>query len=59
MAVTDPAAVVIFGASGDLTRRKLVPALHSLNCEGLLSPSTRLIGIGRTGMTDQEFRDRL
>ncbi len=33
---TAPATIVIFGASGDLTRRKLVPALHSLACEGLL-----------------------
>jgi glucose-6-phosphate 1-dehydrogenase len=59
MAVTEPAAIVIFGASGDLTRRKLIPALHSLNCEGLLSPATRLIGIARTKMTDDDFRKRL
>jgi glucose-6-phosphate 1-dehydrogenase len=37
--------VVIMGASGDLTHRKLVPALHSLACEGLLNPSTRIIGV--------------
>lgn len=59
MAVTEPAAIVIFGASGDLTQRKLIPALHSLNCEGLLSPSTRLVGVGRTRMRDEDFRSRL
>lgn len=59
MAVTEPAAIVIFGASGDLTQRKLVPALHSLNCEGLLSPSTRLIGVARTRMSDEDFRNTL
>ncbi|MEN6466058.1 MAG: glucose-6-phosphate dehydrogenase [Syntrophaceae bacterium] len=59
MAATDPAAIVIFGASGDLTQRKLIPALHSLNCEGLLSPATRLIGIARTTMSDKDFRKRL
>ena len=57
--ITEPAAIVIFGASGDLTQRKLIPALHSLNCEGLLSPATRLIGVARTPMTDEDFRNRL
>jgi len=56
---TEPAAIVIFGASGDLTRRKLVPALHTLACGGLLAPSTRLLGVARTPLSDQAFRDRL
>jgi len=56
---SDPAAIVIFGASGDLTRRKLVPALHTLACGGLLSPATRVIGVARTPLSDQAFRDRL
>jgi len=59
MDATEPAAIVVFGASGDLTQRKLIPALHSLNCEGLLSPATRLIGVGRTPMSDESFRNRL
>jgi glucose-6-phosphate 1-dehydrogenase len=54
-----PAAIVIFGASGDLTRRKLVPALHTLACGGLLSPATRVVGVARTPLSDQTFRDRL
>ncbi len=56
---TEPAAIVIFGASGDLTGRKLIPALHSLNCEGLLHKDSRLIGIARTQLTDDGFREQL
>ncbi len=54
-----PAAIVIFGASGDLARRKLVPALHSLGCEGLLSPATHLVGVARTPLSDEAFHGRL
>jgi glucose-6-phosphate 1-dehydrogenase len=54
-----PAVIVIFGASGDLTRRKLVPALHSLACGGLLHPATRVIGMARSPLTDDAFRERL
>jgi len=54
-----PASIVIFGASGDLTQRKLVPALHSLACGGLLSPATQVLGIARTSLSDEVFRDRL
>jgi len=55
----DPAAIVIFGASGDLTRRKLVPALHSLTCEGLLSPETHIVGVARSDYSNPDFRVRL
>ncbi len=54
-----PSTVVIFGASGDLTCRKLVPALHTLRCQGLLPPATRLLGVARSPLSDQELRDRL
>jgi glucose-6-phosphate 1-dehydrogenase len=54
-----PACIVIFGASGDLTQRKLAPALHSLACAGRLSPRTRILGVGRSETTDEAFRDRL
>jgi glucose-6-phosphate 1-dehydrogenase len=57
--LADPASIVILGASGDLTRRKLIPALHSLSCEGLLSPATRVIGMARSPLSDDEFRDHL
>lgn len=52
-------AIVIFGASGDLTSRKVVPALHSLRCAGLLPKSTQVIGVARTPLTDGGFRERL
>jgi glucose-6-phosphate 1-dehydrogenase len=55
----EPAIVVILGASGDLTQRKLVPALHSLGCEGLLPRSIRVLGVARSPLTDEAFRDRL
>jgi len=55
----DPATIVIFGASGDLTRRKLVPALHTLSCRRLLSPDTHVIGLSRSEYSDEAFRDHL
>ena len=48
--------MVIFGASGDLTRRKLLPALYNLRKAGLLSDHFAVIGAARSGMTDDEFR---
>ena len=54
-----PASIVIFGASGDLTRRKLVPALHTLSCEGLLHPNVQIVGVSRSEFTDEAFRERL
>ena len=54
----DPATIVIWGASGDLTQRKLIPALHSLGREGLL-PDVRVVGVARTRFSDQDFRARI
>jgi glucose-6-phosphate 1-dehydrogenase len=51
----EPAIVVIFGASGDLTQRKLVPALHSLACEDLIPSETQVLGVSRSVMSDEEF----
>ncbi len=60
MRVREPSStIVIFGASGDLTQRKLVPALHSLACEGLLPDGVRILGIARSAYTDEAFRERL
>jgi len=56
---TPPCAVVIFGANGDLTKRKLMPALYRLAWEGRLAPGFAVVGISRTPMTDEEFRDRM
>jgi glucose-6-phosphate 1-dehydrogenase len=55
----DPCSIVIFGASGDLTARKLVPALYNLFLhEGLPSPFT-IVGTSRTDLTHDEFREKL
>jgi len=54
-----PCTIVIFGASGDLTQRKLVPALHSLDCSGLLPSQLRIIGVARSQFSDDEFREHL
>ncbi|HEY4634780.1 MAG TPA: hypothetical protein VIH00_12765, partial [Candidatus Limnocylindrales bacterium] len=51
-----PAAIVVFGASGDLAARKLVPAIHALAVQGLLDPSTWVIGVGRTDLGDDGWR---
>ncbi len=51
--------MVIFGANGDLTRRKLMPALYRLAYEGRLAPGFAVIGISRTAMTDDDFRNRM
>ena len=51
-----PCAVVIFGATGDLTRRKLLPAFHHLFLEGKLPEGFVILGAGRTPMDDRGFR---
>src|SRR6195256_3497115 len=51
-----PATMVIFGASGDLTKRKLVPALYNLQLERLLAPEITAIGVSRTAENDENFR---
>ncbi len=54
-----PCVLVIFGASGDLTRRKLMPALYSLDREDLLPENFGIVGYGRTEMDDAAFREAL
>ncbi|MFN2488308.1 MAG: glucose-6-phosphate dehydrogenase [Actinomycetota bacterium] len=55
----EPFVVVIFGASGDLTRRKLLPALHNLHMQGLIPPETTVVGTSRTDYSQEEFCDEL
>jgi glucose-6-phosphate 1-dehydrogenase len=50
---------VIFGASGDLTKRKLIPALYSLYVQDLLPDKFALLGVSRTQFTDEEFREAM
>jgi glucose-6-phosphate 1-dehydrogenase len=52
-----PQAIVIFGASGDLTRRKLIPAFFHLYLEGMLPERFAIVGYARTAFTDEEFRE--
>lgn len=51
--------IVIFGASGDLTSRKLVPALYELYRKGRLPERTNVIGFSRSALSHQEWRDKL
>jgi len=55
----DPCAVVIFGASGDLTKRKLFPAIYSLAVRDLLPERFSIVGVARTEGSDAEFRSRM
>jgi glucose-6-phosphate 1-dehydrogenase len=58
--MSEKVILVIFGASGDLAKRKLVPAIFSLTCEGFLSPSDIfIIGFARTQLDSEEFRKEL
>lgn len=52
----DPCAVVLFGASGDLAKRKVIPALYDLAAHNALGPRYALVGFARTPMTDEAFR---
>src|SRR5712691_7293962 len=55
----DPCAFVIFGASGDLTQRKLIPALYSLAYRRLLPEQFAVVGVARTEESDDDFRSRM
>jgi glucose-6-phosphate 1-dehydrogenase len=54
-----PCTIVIFGAAGDLTKRKLIPALYNLRESKLLPDNFAVIGVARAEMNDEEFRRRL
>jgi glucose-6-phosphate 1-dehydrogenase len=54
-----PCALAVFGASGDLTRRKIFPALYSLACRRLLPEQFAIVGVARRDWTDDEFRERM
>lgn len=56
---TDGVSFVIFGASGDLTKRKLIPALYNLACNNLLPEDFSVYGYAVTPMTDESFRDAM
>ena len=54
-----PCAMVIFGASGDLTKRKLIPSLHYLAKNNFLSQTSAVVGVGLPAMTNEEFRQTM
>lgn len=54
--MSKPISIVIFGASGDLTQRKLIPALFHLYCQGKLPEDFAVIGVARTEYSDEDFR---
>ncbi|WP_135228000.1 glucose-6-phosphate dehydrogenase [Deinococcus fonticola] len=53
----EPATMVIFGATGDLATRKLLPAIFGLWQDGLLGSAFNIVGVGRQEMTDEQFKD--
>src|SRR4051794_20676130 len=53
-----PTTLVIFGATGDLSKRKLLPAIYNLAHEGALPERFNLIGVSRGELSDDEFRDQ-
>ena len=55
----DDCLVVIFGGTGDLTHRKLIPALYDLACVGCTTRNLKILGVGRTKLNDEEYRGRL
>ncbi len=55
----EPCAMVIFGATGDLTTRKLAPALYNLYLLGAVPDSFIIVGAARSDMTHDQFRDRI
>src|SRR5881394_1024433 len=58
-AVPQPCTMVIFGATGDLTHRKLIPALYNLAAGGDLPQQFKVVGFARREKTDDEFRAEL
>jgi glucose-6-phosphate 1-dehydrogenase len=55
----EPCVLVVFGASGDLTRRKIFPALYALAYRRLVPERFAVVGAARSDWTDEEFRDRM
>lgn len=57
--IAGPSALVIFGVTGDLARKKLLPAIYDLHSGGLLHPGFSVVGYGRRDWSDQQFQDVL
>jgi glucose-6-phosphate 1-dehydrogenase len=59
MRAHDPLSIVIFGASGDLSKRKLIPAIYHLNQDGYMPDRYAVVGFSRTPMSDDQFRESM
>ena len=59
MKKTEDQVLVIFGASGDLTKRKLIPAVFDLFCGGFLPDAYAVLGVSRTDLSDEVFREKV
>jgi glucose-6-phosphate 1-dehydrogenase len=57
--IPEPCSIVVFGATGDLTARKILPAIYNLRRAGLLPPETTVLGFARRPLSDDEFRSRM
>src|SRR4051794_9719925 len=55
----DPCTVVIFGAAGDLTKRKLIPALYNLSTYGIMPKQFAVVGVARRPLDDGAFRSQM
>src|ERR1700704_1231100 len=55
--VSEPVSVVLFGASGDLAKRKVIPAMYDLAVHNSLGPRYAIVGFSRTAMSDESFRE--
>ncbi len=55
--VPDPCLIVVFGATGDLTARKILPAIYNLRRAGLLPPETTVVGFSRRPLSDDDYRN--
>src|SRR5690625_1490958 len=55
--IAGPSSMVMFGVTGDLARKKLLPAIYDLTHRGLLPPSFGLVGFGRRDWSDDDFAD--
>ncbi|MGI8703971.1 MAG: glucose-6-phosphate dehydrogenase [Candidatus Limnocylindrales bacterium] len=57
--VPEPSSTVIFGATGDLAHRKILPALYNLHRAGLLPPESKVLGFARRDYTDEHYREEM
>src|SRR5215207_8887706 len=56
---SQPTIFFIFGGTGDLTSRKLIPALYNLFLDGWMPEHLAIVGMGRTQLSDEQFREQL